>query len=120
MGREEMFQSIPMKSPEVSWEESKTGRIRLKVERKNTIYRIIKIFTGKVMIDKVPLDRYGSFIWKHVDGKTSVQKMQELLEDEYGEELEDVRERTYRYFRSLVEYEFVVITNPCVEKKETK
>ena len=37
MGREEMFRSIPMKNPEVSWEENKAGRVRLKVERKNII-----------------------------------------------------------------------------------
>ena len=118
MGREEMFKSIPVKNPEVSWETGKSGRVKLNVERKEFIYKVIKVFTGKGRYEKVPLDRYGSFIWKNIDGKKSVQKILELLEDEYEGEIEDGRERTYKYFKSLKEYEFIMLINQELDNKK--
>ena len=118
MGREEMFRSVPMRNPEVSWEESKSGKVRIKVERKDFFSKLVKIFTGKPRFDIVPLDPYGSFIWKQMDGKKSVYKIQEILEDAYEGEIEDTRERTYKYFRSLKEYELIVIVSINQVKNE--
>lgn len=110
MEREAILATIPIRNPEVMWEENKSGRVRIKVERKDILYSIIKALTGKVRIDKIPLDRYGSFVWKHIDGKTTIAVIQERLKEEY-EEIENLEERTMNYLEALKEHQFVLFLN---------
>lgn len=108
MERKEMLSVIPIKNPEVSWEENKAGRIRIKVERKDLLYTIMKKMTGKVRIDRIPLDRYGSFIWRNIDGKHTIEEIKDLLQEQEEEEIECLEERVFRYFEVLKKHQFVV------------
>lgn len=107
MERKEMLSAIPIKNPEVLWEENKAGRIRIKVERKDLLYTIIKKLTGRVRIDRVPLDRYGSFIWRNIDGTRTIEEIKDLLQEQ-EEEIEHLEERVFRYFEELKKHQFVV------------
>ena len=108
MEREDILLAIPIKNPKVAWEENKAGRVRLKLERKDLLYSIMKVLTGKARIDKVPLDKYGSFIWRNIDGKHNVSEIQELLREEYQEEIENLEERVFQYFKVLKGHQFIV------------
>lgn len=107
MEREQVLAVIPIRNPEVSWEENKSGRVRIKVERKSILYSAIKILTGRRKIDKIPLDRYGSFVWKHIDGKTTIACIQECLKEEY-DEIENLEERTMNYLEALRGHQFII------------
>lgn len=108
MERKEMLSVIPIKNPQVSWEENKMGRIRIKVERKDLLYAIVKKMTGRVRIDRIPLDRYGSFIWKNIDGKHTIGEIKDLLQQQEEEEIERLEERIFQYFEVLRKHQFVV------------
>lgn len=108
MERKEILSVIPVKNPEVLWEENKSGRIRIKVERNDLLYSTIKKLTGKVRIDKIPLDPYGSFIWKNIDGKHTIEEIKDSLQEQQEEEIEDLDERIFHYFRELRKHQFIV------------
>ena len=108
MERKEILAAVPIRNPEVSWEENKAGRIRIKVERRDLLYTIIKKTTGRVRIDRVPLDWYGSFIWKSIDGKHTVEEIKDLLQEQEEEEIERLEERVINYFEVLKKHQFVV------------
>lgn len=108
MEKEEFLVKIPIRNPQVTWEENKVGRVRIKVERKDLLYSAVKVLTGKVRIDKVPLDKYGSFIWRNIDGKNNMGDIQKLLKEEYQEEIENLEERIVNYFGVLKKHQFVV------------
>lgn len=109
MERKEMLSAVPIKNPQVLWEENKSGMIRIKVERKDLLYGTIKRFTGKVRIDRVPLDRYGSFIWRNIDGKHTIEEIKNLLQGQQEEEIENIEERIFHYFQELKKHQFIVL-----------
>lgn len=108
MQREDILSSIPIKNPDVLWEANKSGMVRMKLERKDFLYSTIKNLTGKVRIDRVPLDKYGSFIWRNIDGRNTISCIQELLQEEYEEEIENLEERVFHYFEVLKKHQFIV------------
>lgn len=109
MERKKMLSAVPIKNPQVLWEENKSGMIRIKVERKDLLYGVIKRFTGKVRIDRVPLDRYGSFIWRNIDGKHTIEEIKNLLQGQQEEEIENIEERIFQYFQELKKHQFIVL-----------
>ena len=108
MKKENFLLKIPIRNPQVRWEENKAGRVRIKVERKDLLYSTVKVLTGRVRIDRVPLDKYGSFIWRNIDGKNNMEDIQQLLKEEYQEEIENLEERVVNYFGVLKKHQFIV------------
>ena len=108
MERENILSVIPIRNPEVLWEENKFGRIRIRVERNDLFYGVIKKLTGRVRIDKIPLDPYGSFIWRNIDGKRTIEEIKDYLQEQQEEEIEDLEERIFRYFQELKKHQFIV------------
>lgn len=108
MERKDMLMAVPIKNPDVAWEENKSGRIRIKVERNDLLYGTIKKLTGKVRIDKIPLDRYGSFIWRNIDGKHTIGEIKDSLQEQQEEEIEDLEQRIFNYFEVLKKHQFIV------------
>lgn len=108
MERKEMLSVIPIKNPNVAWEENKAGRIRIKVERNDLFYTIIKKLTKRVRIDRIPLDWYGSFIWRNIDGKHTIGEIKDLLQEQEEEEIERLEERVLNYFEVLKQHQFIV------------
>ncbi len=47
----------------------------------------------------VNFDEIGSFIWKHCDGKHSIEEILDMLEEKYGEE--KMLERLYLFMKML-------------------
>ena len=108
MERKELLLVIPIKNPEISWEENKAGWIRIMVERKDLLYAIMKKLTHRVRIDRIPLDWYGSVIWRNIDGKHTIGEIKELLQEQEEEPIEHLEERVFRYFEELKKHQFVV------------
>ncbi len=108
MERREILFAIPIKNPDLVWEENKSGRIRIRVERKDLLYGAIKRFTGRVRVDKIPLDEYGSFIWKSIDGKRTIEEIKNSLQEQQEEEIEDLEQRIFNYFQVLKKHQFIV------------
>lgn len=108
MERKRILSVVPIKNPEVLWEENKSGRIRIRVERNDLLYGTIKKLTGRVRIDKIPLDSYGSFIWRNIDGKRTIEEIKNSLQEQQEEEIENLEERIFNYFQELKRHQFIV------------
>lgn len=107
MERENVFECIPVRNPRIFWEENSRGLVRIRVENCGLRSKIVKKLTGQARIDKVPLDVYGSFIWRQIDGKRTIGMIAYMLEDAYPE-LEELEERLYSYVEALEEHGFIV------------
>lgn len=108
MERKDMLSAVPIKSPDVFWEENRSGRIRINVERNDLLYGTIKKITGKIRVDKIPLDKYGSFIWRNIDGKHTIEEIKNLLKEQQEEEIEELEQRIFAYFKALKKHQFIV------------
>jgi hypothetical protein len=60
---------------------------------------------------KVKLDDFGSFVWKQINGKLTVEQIGVRLKDSYKEDIEPVYERLSVYFQTLLRYKFIEYKN---------
>jgi hypothetical protein len=60
---------------------------------------------------KIKLDDFGSFVWKNMDGQTSVQEIGDRLRKEFGEPIEPVYERLGLFVRMLHQHKFIHYRN---------
>jgi hypothetical protein len=59
-------------------------------------------------VSRVELDRYGSFLWRGMDGSRSVGELGELLRGEFGAEAEPLYDRLVRYLQILRNNGFIL------------
>jgi len=97
---EKWLSLIPVRNCEDSLDNH--GNLTLKMPRARNIilFKLIEIFVKSPFI-KVKLDKRGAFIWKRCDGKNSVGKICGDLENQFGEEVKPVEERTVIFLKQL-------------------
>ena len=93
------------KKRKVDWIE-KEGNVTLKVRKFNGkagkwLCNILK----RPEHFSINLDKIGSFIWKHCDGKNTVESILKQLENIYGKEL--MKERLFFFLSSLKKYGYI-------------
>jgi hypothetical protein len=59
----------------------------------------------------VKLDKIGSFVWRHIDGKSSFGDIAIKMFEEFGELIEPVNDRLGQFINSLRRYEFIQFVN---------
>ena len=60
----------------------------------------------------IKLDEFGSFVWRHIDGHTSVRDIGDKLKETFGESIEPVYERLGLFIQTLYK-------NECIHYKTT-
>ncbi len=83
----------------VEWEESEGG-VTVHVPRRfplNYVARAVR----KAPYVRLRLDRFGSFVWRHCDGRRSVHEIAVALELEFGDEVESAVPRLSLYLKRL-------------------
>ena len=101
---------IPVKN--IKFEESSDGLITIfKPKFKNKL--MVKYIASRLKSPdyKVNLDEFGSFVWKHCDGKNTVEQIGELLKHNFQEDIEPVYERLAVFIQSLARYNFLEYKN---------
>lgn len=106
--KENYLDVIPVCNPDIKWSEDGEGIITLEIENKGIFNRIAQKLFKKPPVSYVHLDRFGSFVWKRIDGKKDVYKIAAEVENEFGEEANPLYERIVKYFNILESYGFVV------------
>ena len=81
--------------------------ITLEIENKGIVKRITQKFLQKPKTSYVHLDKFGSFIWSKIDGKTSLFEIARLVSEEFGEESNPLYERITKLFGTLKNYNFI-------------
>jgi len=59
----------------------------------------------------VKLDKIGTFVWQHIDGRRSFGEIAALMREELGESVEPVEDRLGQFINSLRRYEFITFVN---------
>lgn len=58
---------------------------------------------------RVKLDDFGSFVWQHCDGETTVAEICEKMRNKFGEAIEPVEERVGKFVEKLIRNDYVSI-----------
>ena len=103
-----LAEKIPAHSETVSFDADEEGIVTIHVENKGIMKRITQILLAKPRVSHIHLDEIGSYVWRHIDGKTSVAEIALQFEAHFGERVHPTYERLGQYFSILVSYGFVV------------
>ena len=60
---------------------------------------------------KVKLDEFGSFVWRQINGKLTVEEIGKKLKTNFDKDIEPVYDRLSEYIQSLERYRFIEYLN---------
>ena len=99
---------VPKKNPAFRWELDDDGMVVILIENKGIYNRIAQKLLKKPRVSRITLEKFGSFIWRQVDGTCSVYEISGLVSEEFGEEAEPLIERLVKYLRILQNNRFIL------------
>ncbi len=98
---------IPIPDSGITFREEESGCITLLVHRKGFFDRLAQKLVHKSDTSEIELDEMGSFIWKLLDGRTTVYELGKPVREQFGEAAEPLYERIVKYMQILNSYRFV-------------
>lgn len=99
---------VPKKNPVFCWELDDDGMVVILIENKGIYNRIAQKLLKKPRVSRITLEKFGSFIWRQIDGTRSVYEISGLVSEEFGEEAEPLIERLVKYLRILQNNRFIL------------
>ena len=99
---------VPKKNPAFCWELDDDGRVVILIENRGIYNRIAQKLLKKPRVSRITLEKFGSFIWRQIDGTRSVYEISGLVSEEFGEEAEPLIERLVKYLRILQNNRFIL------------
>ena len=107
--KDNLLEYIPVRNPAISWTQSDGGTVTLHRENKGFYNRLAQKFFGRPPVSHIDLEKYGSFLWTHIDGHRTIGELARLLKEKYGSEVEPLYERAGQYINILRNNKFVSI-----------
>ena len=108
MKKENYLDKIPLISAKIQWE-NENGEVVLMIENKGIFNRLFQKIFKKPKKSYIHLDKIGSFVWKKIDGKSTIKQIAEEVKKEFGEKAHPLYSRLIKYFSILKEYKFVFL-----------
>ena len=92
----------------VQWSQNDEGRVVITCPRitNPVMKKLLSPFVKKQHYD-LTLDEYGSFVWLHIDGKSTVHTIANALENQFGEKIQPVYDRLGLFLRILANRKYI-------------
>lgn len=93
------------------WKETGKGNIELAIENKGLCNRLTQKLLCKPLKSYISLDKYGSFVWKNINGKNTVYDIGQQLQKKYKDAGVELYERLTKFIGILEMNRYIIITN---------
>ncbi len=99
---------IPAISPLNTWDvDEDDGLVTVHMVHRGFYAWVAQKFFHRPRVSHIHLDTNGSFIFRHIDGKRSVNDIAELVKTEFGKDAEPLYDRLVKYMQILYEHKFI-------------
>lgn len=98
---------VPTRHESVKWKTEENGTITLMIENTGWANRLAQKLLFRPQYSQIHLDKFGSFVWRTMDGVMNITDIGKLVEAEFGADAHPLYERLARYFQILDSYHFV-------------
>lgn len=112
------FDAVPTRGSERPWRVKDDGMVEIDMENKGFYNTIAQKLFKKPRVSHIALDKYGSVVWKNIDGKNTVMDIIRAMENEFPKEKDRMLDRVVTYLATLQTNGF--ITMPRGKKKGAK
>lgn len=98
---------IPVCNPLYTWDADKKGIVTVHVENRGFYNWIAQKVFKRPHTSHIALDKYGSYVWRQMDGKRNVHEISKLVAAQFGEEAEPLIPRLVKYIQILYQNKFI-------------
>lgn len=106
--QDNFLEYIPFINPANTYSEKENGNITVHMVNKGVWHKIAQAVFSTPKISHIDLDKYGSYVWKQIDGKRNVEEIGIRMKKEFGEAAEPLYPRLVQYLRILRNNKFVL------------
>ena len=100
---------VPVRSGDRPWREKEDGLVEVDMENKGFYHSIAQKFFKKPRVSHIALDKYGSVVWKNIDGSHTVHDIVRTMETAFPGEKERMLDRVVTYMATLQRSGFIVM-----------
>ncbi|MBP3718651.1 MAG: PqqD family protein [Eubacterium sp.] len=103
---------VPVISDKHKWEADEEGNVTIYIENKGIFNWLAQKLLKKPKVSQLHLERFGSYIFPLIDGKTSIYEIGQKVKVHFGDEAEPLYPRLTEYIKMLHDYGFVNYLQP--------
>jgi len=99
--KENFLDWVPEVNPAFRWEEREDGTVVIHMTHGGVFDRIAQTVAHTPPVSHIALDGYGSYLWRQMDGTSTVGQLAERMLDQFGPEVEPLYNRLVCYLNTL-------------------
>ncbi len=88
-------------NPGFKWSENEEGLVTIDVINKGLHHKIAQKFFHKPEISHIALDKYGSVLWKSINGRNTVYDILNIMSETFPDEKESMLKRVIAFMHTL-------------------
>lgn len=101
------LEKVLVRNPEFSWKEDGQGIVTVDMVHKGIFDKLAQKLWVTPKVSHVKLDRFGSFVWKQMDGNRNIIDIGVLVREEFADQAEPLYERLAEFVKMLRDNRFV-------------
>lgn len=98
---------IPAKCEDFPWKTDENGMAVIDAKNKGFFNFIAQRFFNRPKVSHISLDKYGTAVWKNINGSHTVYSIAKIMEQDFPDEKEDMLKRTVAFMAVLQRQRFV-------------
>lgn len=104
--KENYLDKLPERNEKLHWSEEE-NIVTIHLEHTGFYSKLAQKFFHTPKKSDVHLDAYGSFVWKQIDGKSTIFDIGQSVKDEFGQDAEPLYERLSKFFYILNQEKYI-------------
>ncbi len=100
---------IPCRAADHPWREKEDGIVEIDMPHNDFYSRIAQKYFKKPKVSHISLDKYGTVVWKNIDGTHTIYDILSIMEETFPDEKELMLNRVVTYMATLESNQFITI-----------
>ena len=105
--KENYLDFVPVINPRNQWKES-NSTITIDIVHKGFYSSVAQRFFHTPRVSHIDLDKYGSFVWRQIDGSRNVGDIADRVKQRFGKDAEPLYGRLIKFIQILNNNKFVL------------
>ena len=103
------MECVPVRGDDRPWREKEDGLVEIDMENRGFYNFIAQKFFKKPRVSHIALDKYGSVVWKNIDGHKSINDIVKVMEAAFPSEKKRMLDRVVTYMATLQRSGFITL-----------
>lgn len=99
---------IPMRSAEMAFRELEDGNIEIDMPHNDFYGKLATKLFKKPSVSHIALDKYGSVVWKNINGKNTIFDLVNIMIAEFPDEEDKMLNRVVAFMATLESNKYII------------